>query len=245
MSSPFSLRIENLTKRFEALTAVSNLNIEVRAGEIYALIGPNGSGKTTTVKTITGLYRPTAGDIFVGGSSITKEPEKTKRQIGYIPDEPFVYERMTGREFLHLVGALFDIPPQDREIKIEKLLDTFSLAPIIDGFVENYSRGNKQKVSILAALLHEPKLLVVDEPIVGLDPESTIKAREIFTEFTKNGGAVFLCTHTLSFAESISSRIGLLQGGKLVEEGTLETLRRKSGKMQANLEEIYLHFTKP
>lgn len=237
------LIIEGLTKKFGDVAAVSELNIKVGEGEIYALIGPNGSGKTTTVKSITGLYHPTGGDVLVGGSSITKEPEKAKAILGYIPDEPFAYEKMSGREFLHLVGALFGMAPEERAENIRKMLEIFPLEPIIDGYVENYSRGNRQKISILSALIHNPKILVIDEPIVGLDPESIAKTREILVDFSKKGRAVFLCTHTLSFAEQIASRVGLLQEGRLVREGTINELRQALGKSNATLEEIYLNFT--
>ena len=238
------LTIQNLTKKFGEITAVNNLNIEVKEGEIYALIGPNGSGKTTTVKVATGLYNPTEGDVLIGGASIAREPEKAKAQIGYIPDEPFVYERMTGREFLHFVGAIFGMSAAMREEKIKKLLPLFPIEPVIDEFVENYSRGNKQKVSIIAALLHEPKVLIIDEPIVGLDPESAAKAKEIVFDFAKKGGTVFVCTHTLSFVEAVADRIGLLKEGKLIKEGSLNELRQIAGKQQAGLEELYLHFTR-
>ena len=237
------LSIKNLTKKFEGVTAVNNLTVEVKEGEIYSLIGPNGSGKTTTVKSITGLYQPTSGDISIGGFSVIREPEPAKSVIGYIPDDPFVYERITGREFLHLVGSLFGMNESQRNEKIKELIGVFSIEPLIDGFVDNYSRGNKQKLSILAAFLHSPKLLVVDEPIVGLDPESAIATRELFSGFAKKGGSVFLCTHTLSFAEAISSRVGLLQEGALVREGTLSELRKAANLSHGTLEELYLHFT--
>ncbi|KKU52285.1 MAG: hypothetical protein A3H69_02945 [Candidatus Sungbacteria bacterium RIFCSPLOWO2_02_FULL_47_9] len=237
------LSIKNLTKKFEGVTAVNNLTVEVKEGEIYSLIGPNGSGKTTTVKSITGLYQPTSGDISIGGFSVIREPERAKSVIGYIPDDPFVYERITGREFLHLVGSLFGMNESQRNEKIKELIGVFSIEPLIDGFVDNYSRGNKQKLSILAAFLHSPKLLVVDEPIVGLDPESAIATRELFSGFAKKGGSVFLCTHTLSFAEAISSRVGLLQEGALVREGTLSELRKAANLSHGTLEELYLHFT--
>src|SRR3989344_1210376 len=237
------LSIKNLTKKFEGVTAVNNLTVEVKEGEIYSLIGPNGSGKTTTVKSITGLYQPTSGDISIGGFSVIREPERAKSVIGYIPDDPFVYERITGREFLHLVGSLFGMNESQRNEKIKELIGVFSIEPLIDGFVDNYSRGNKQKLSILAAFLHSPKLLVVDEPIVGLDPESAIATRALFSGFAKKGGSVFLCTHTLSFAEAISNRVGLLQEGALVREGTLSELRKAANLSHGTLEELYLHFT--
>src|SRR3989344_1286615 len=238
------LSIKNLTKKFEGVTAVNNLTVEVKEGEIYSLIGPNGSGKTTTVKSITGLYQPTSGDISIGGFSVIREPERAKSVIGYIPDDPFVYERITGREFLHLVGSLFGMNESQRNEKIKELIGVFSIEPLIDGFVDNYSRGNKQKLSILAAFLHEPKLILIDEPIVGLDPESAIVAKNMLTDFTADGGAVLLVTHTLPVAQEISTRIGVLKKGKLLTVGTLSDLRSEA-KLDsgATLEQVYTALT--
>jgi ABC-2 type transport system ATP-binding protein len=238
------LALERLTKRFGTLTAVRELSITVRPGEVYGLIGPNGSGKTTTVKMLTGLYRPTAGRILVAGVDLLAEPERAKRAMGYLPDEPFVYEKLSGREFLHLMGELYGVARAERVVRIERLLALFPLSAVIDTYVENYSRGNKQKLTILAALLHEPRVLVADEPIVGLDPESTITTREIFRTFAAADGAVLVCTHTLAFAEAVCSRVGLLSAGVLVQEGDLEGLRKAAGLPGASLETLYLHFTR-
>ena len=238
------LRLEALTKRFGGLTAVRELSLAIPPGEIYGLIGPNGSGKTTTVKMLTGLYRPTAGRIVVDGVDLAAEPERAKRALGYVPDEPFVYEKLSGREFLHLMGELYGVPRAERATRIERLLGLFPLSAVIDTLVENYSRGNKQKLTILAALLHEPRVLIADEPIVGLDPESAITTRRIFTGFAERGGAVLVCTHTLGFAEAVCHRLGLLSAGVLVEEGDLPTLRTAAGLPDASLEALYLHFTR-
>jgi len=238
------IRLERLTKQFGAVTAVRDLSVAVAPGEIYGLIGPNGSGKTTTVRLLTGLYRPTAGRILVDGVDLLRAPERAKQAMGYIPDEPFVYEKLSGREFLHLMGELYGVPRSKRAARIERLLTLFPLASVIDGYVESYSRGNKQKLTILAALLHEPRVLVVDEPIVGLDPESAIKAREILKTFAAAGGAILLCTHTLVFAETVCHRVGLLREGVLVQEGDLASLRRAAGLPDASLEALYLHFTR-
>lgn len=237
------LRLDRLTKRFGPLVAVDDLSIAVRAGEIYGLIGPNGSGKTTTVKMAVGLYRPTSGRVEVAGVDLVAEPERAKRALGYVPDEPFVYDKLSGREFLHLVGELYGIPRAARGVRIERLLGLFPITEVIDGFMERYSRGNKQKLTILASLLHEPRVLVIDEPIVGLDPESAIKTRELLLAFARDGGTVLLSTHTLAFAESVCHRVGLLEAGRLVQEGDLETLRRIAGLPGASLEALYLHFT--
>ncbi|KRT68115.1 MAG: ABC transporter, ABC-2 type transport system ATP-binding protein [Candidatus Rokubacteria bacterium CSP1-6] len=238
------LRLDRLSKRFGDRLAVEALTLEVAPGEIYCLIGPNGSGKTTTVKMIAGLYRPTAGQVLIAGIDLGAEPERAKGLLGYIPDEPFVYEKMTGREFLGLVAALYRVAEPERTRRIEELLDLYALGAAADGYVEHYSRGNRQKLAILASLLHAPRLLVVDEPIVGLDPESAIKTRDLVRRFAEMGGSALLCTHTLAFAEQVCHRVGLLTEGRLVEEGDLAALRRRAGLPDASLEALYLHFTK-
>ncbi|MBI1737048.1 MAG: ABC transporter ATP-binding protein [Candidatus Rokubacteria bacterium] len=235
------LRLERLSKRFPGRLAVDDLSLTVDAGEIYGLIGPNGSGKTTTVKLSTGLYRPSAGRVLVAGIDLHAEPERAKAMIGYVPDEPFAYERMSGREFLHLIGELWSMPRTRRDARIEDLAAVFRLGELLDGHVEHYSRGNRQKLALVAALLHDPRLLVVDEPIVGLDPESAVRTRELFRDFVARGGAVLLCTHTLAFAEAVCRRVGMLRDGRLVVEGAIGDLRdRLPGA--ASLEELYLHF---
>ena len=238
------IALERLTKRFGPLTAVQDLSIEVAPGQIYGLIGPNGSGKTTTVKMLAGLYRPTAGRIVIAGIDLAVSPECAKRRMGYVPDEPFLYDRLSGREFLHLFGELYGVPRVTRLARIERLLTVFPLAAVIDTQIGNYSRGNKQKLTIVAALLHEPRVLVIDEPIVGLDPESALTARELLRNFAADGGAVLVCTHTLAFAEAVCHRVGLLRAGVLVQEGDLETLRRRAGLPEVSLEALYLHFTR-
>lgn len=237
------LRLDRLSKRFGDCLAVDGLSLEVAPGEVYGLIGPNGSGKTTTVKMITGLYRPTAGRVLIGGIDLSAEPERAKRLLGYIPDEPFVYEKMTAREFLHLVGELYGVAEPERTRQVNELLDLYALDALADGYVESYSRGNRQKLAILASLLHAPRLLIVDEPIVGLDPESAIKTRDLLKGFAAKGGSVLVCTHTLPFAEQVCHRVGLLKEGRLVQEGDLPALRRRAGLPAASLEALYLHFT--
>ena len=223
--------------------AVQDLSLEIAPKEIYGLIGPNGAGKTTAVKMITGLYRPTAGRILIDGIDLGAQPAQAKRLLGYIPDEPFIYERMTGREFLHLVGELYGVQASERIHKIDELVDLYALRGLVDGYVENYSRGNRQKLAILASLLHAPRLLIVDEPIVGLDPESAIKTRDLLKAFVERGGGVLICTHTLPFAEQVCHRVGLLKDGRLIGEGDLPTLRRQAGLPDASLEALYLHIT--
>lgn len=239
------LHINNLTKKFGGVTAVENLTLEINAGEIFACIGPNGSGKTTTVKMVAGLYLPNEGEIFIGGINLTQNPEDAKRLNGYIPDEPFIYEKMSGLEFLGFVGALYGMTHADVVAQSDKYLPLFSgLEEVIDGFVENYSRGNKQKLAVVAAFLHKPKLLLIDEPMVGLDPQSALVVKKLLKEFAQNGGAVFLCTHTLPVAQELAHRIGILEKGRPIALGTLEELREKIEKPLVSLEEVYLELTK-
>lgn len=235
------LRLEGLTKSFGDLRALDDLSLAIGPGEIYGLIGPNGSGKTTTVKLATGLYRPSSGQVLVAGTDLHREPERAKRVLGYVPDEPFLYERMSGREFLHLVGELWDVPRAGRARAIDELGAMFGLGDVLDAYVDGYSRGSRQKLSLMAALLHTPRLLVIDEPLVGLDPESAIRTRELLRDFAARGGGVLVCTHTLPFAEAVCHRLGLLRRGRLVTEGDLATLRSRAGAGDgASLEDLYL-----
>ncbi len=237
------LRLQHLTKQFTTQRAVDDLSLSVAPGEVYGLIGPNGSGKTTTVKLIAGLYRPTAGRVEVAGIDLHQEPERAKRLLGYVPDEPFAYERMSGREFLHLIGELWAVPAAERARKIDELADLFRIGSTLDAYVESYSRGSRQKLSLIAALLHAPRLLVIDEPIVGLDPESAARTRELLADYAARGGAVLVCTHTLAFAEAVCHRLGLLRDGRLAAEGDLPTLRALAGAAAGgSLEDLYLHF---
>lgn len=234
------IKVQNLTKKFGDKLAVQDVSFTIQSGEIFTLIGPNSSGKTTIVKNILGLLEPTGGSIEIEGCDIVQNSEEAKRVLGYIPDEPTVWSSMTGEEFLYFTQALYDIPFEKREEAVKKLLPLFNLEGVEKNSFEEYSRGNKQKMSILAALSHEPKVLVVDEPIVGLDPSGAEIAKKIFTDFAKRGGSVLLVTHTLGVAEEISDRIGFLKEGKLVVAGTMAELRQKAGlSNDANLEEIY------
>jgi ABC-2 type transport system ATP-binding protein len=234
------LILDHVTKRFGEKIAVDDVSFSVAPGEIFSLIGSNGSGKTTLIKMIVGLLRPDHGSIKVHENDTIHEPLKTKSLIGYIPDEPAAWPGMTGEEFLHFVGALYGVDETKRKQKISELLPLFKIDGGETDNFDGYSRGNKQKFSILASLLHEPKLLLIDEPIVGLDPESAIVAKNIFTEFAKNGGSVLLVTHTLPVAETISNRIGILKHGKIASIGSLADIREHIHQSpSASLEAIY------
>lgn len=238
-----ALNLTKLNKRFATVQAVRDLTLAVQTAEIYTLIGPNGAGKTTTIKMITGLLAPTSGSIQVLGLDIAKDPVKVKHQIGYIPDDPFVYDYLSGREFLQLSGDLFGFSRKETNQRIEKLIEVYSISGIIDGLFSDYSRGNKQKTIIIATMLHDPKLLVIDEPILGLDVQSQKVTKQLFLDFVKKGGSIFLCTHTLAVAQELADRIGIIKEGKLIAEGTLSQLRSKAKKDKANLEDLFLTIT--
>jgi len=235
--------VKNISKRFGGQLAVSDVSFNVEPGEIFCLIGPNGAGKTTIVKMIAGLLRPTSGAVSLGGFDVVGDPERAKALVGYVPDDPVVWSGMTGREFLQFTGALYGMKLADKREGIEKLLSVFGLRNIADEWFEDYSRGNKQKFAIIAALLHKPKVLLIDEPIVGLDPESSEIAKKIFVDFTRDGGAVLLVTHTLGVAEEIASQIGFIKNGELLGSGTIDQLRGvKNLSGGASLIEIYRAF---
>lgn len=238
-----ALKLLNVNKRFTNVDAVRDLTLNVKTGAIYALIGPNGAGKTTTVKMVTGLLAPTSGTIEIFGKDIEKDPVAAKKDIGYIPDDPYVYDYLTGREFLEFVGDLYGISRQETQARLNKLLSLYNLETVINGQFADYSRGNKQKTLIIAAFLHQPRLLVIDEPIVGLDVQSQNLTLKLLKDFAKKGGSIFLCTHTLSVAQVLAHRIGILMEGKLVEEGTLELLRKLAKQSEASLEDLYLSAT--
>jgi ABC-2 type transport system ATP-binding protein len=235
------LELRNVTKRFGSLTAVKELSFSIKSGEIVGLIGENGSGKTTTIKMIAGLYQPNEGKIKFNDLDVVKESDQARKLIGYIPDEPAVYDRLTGDEFLHFIGQTFGEDETKFKEKVTQLKKLFPMEGQTNGYFEDYSRGTRQKFMIIAALCHEPKLLLIDEPIVGLDPASASHATELFGDYVKDKDrAILLCTHTLSVAEKICQRFLVLKRGEIIASGTLAELRDKAGLPEGALQEIYL-----
>ncbi|MDQ7798325.1 MAG: ABC transporter ATP-binding protein [Candidatus Edwardsbacteria bacterium] len=230
-------------KRFGNKTAVDGLSISVAPGEIFGLLGPNGAGKTTSLKMLAGLMRPDQGGAAICGMDIQREPEKAKMQLGYIPDDPFIYELLTGREFLRLVAHIYQIPKGDIEPRINLLAEELDAPAWLDQRTEGYSHGMRQKVVIAAAMLHDPLVYLIDEPMVGLDPASMITVRNIFKREAARGKALLISTHTLSLAEAVCHRIGIIAQGRLVALGTLDELRELSQKKHQGLEDLYLEFT--
>jgi ABC-2 type transport system ATP-binding protein len=218
------LELINLTKNFGNFTAVNNLNIKVKAGDFYGFLGQNGAGKTTTIKMISGLYTSTTGKILINGFDIVEEPIKAKSLIGYIPDQPFIYEKLTGREFLFFSGGLYSIPKNILKLKIEETIEKLKIGDWVDKRTEEYSQGMKQRITIASAILHNPKLLVVDEPMVGLDPQSAVIVKSVLKEIAQNGSAVFMSTHSLNVAEDICTRIGIIKDGSMIFSDTTEVL---------------------
>ena len=237
------LHIDNITKKFGSVVAVDNLAITLDDGELFGFIGPNGAGKTTTIKMIVGLLRPDMGTITIDGNNIVEKPREAKKLIGYIPDNPYIYDRLTGREFLELVGSLYGMERNVIQERIDFLFDLFSIEDWGDDFAAEYSHGMRQKVIMASAIMHDPKLVVIDEPMVGLDPQSQRLVKNILKKLTEQGITVFMSTHTLSVAEELCTKIGIIHKGKLLKIGTLDKLRSDAKMENKSLEELFVKLT--
>ncbi|MBN2053725.1 ABC transporter ATP-binding protein [bacterium] len=237
------IHLQSVTKRYGKLAAVDDITLRVGEGELFGFLGPNGAGKTTTLKMIAGLLHPTSGSITVAGRDIAAEPEAVKRLTGYVPDSPFVYDRLTGREFLRFVSGIYRLEKAAAGRAIERYLDLFELGGWADELVRSYSHGMKQKLVMSAALIHSPRVLIVDEPMVGLDPKSAVTVKKIFRELVAGGVTIFLSTHTLGVAEQLCDRIGIIQQGRLATVGGMEELRARAGDPHSRLEDIFLELT--
>ncbi|MHA3770192.1 ABC transporter ATP-binding protein [Verrucomicrobiota bacterium sgz303538] len=234
------VHVRALTKCFGALTAVNGIDLEIAQGEFFAFLGPNGAGKTTTIKMLSGLLRPTSGEVRVGGFDIQREPEKAKAQLAYVPDFPFLYDKLTAREFMQFVGELFQMDRKVVEHRTEELFETFHLTDYRHELAENLSHGTRQRLVISSALLHDPKVLIIDEPMVGLDPTHARIVKQEFRARSRAGMTIFLSTHQLSVAEEVADRIGIIHHGKLIALGTVEELRQQTSEAGA-LEKVFLN----
>ncbi len=237
------LEIKNLTKSFGSFLAVDNISLSINSGDLYGFLGPNGAGKTTTIKIITGLYSPTSGSVEVDGIDITKNHIEVKKRIGYIPDQPFLYERLTGKEFLYFSGGLYKIPKNTLKNKIEELIDRLNIEEWINKRTEEYSQGMRQRITIASALLHEPKLLIVDEPMVGLDPQSAHIIKQLFKELTSNGTVIFMSTHSLNVVEEICSKVAIIHKGRIIFNDNIDQLYEIRKDMDRNIEQIFIQLT--
>ncbi len=237
------IELKSLTKKYGDYTAVDDLNLFVKQGEIFGFIGPNGAGKTTTIKMIGGILAPSAGTVQIAGIDIQDEPEKAKSKIGFIPDRPYLYEKLTGREFLKFTADLYGVPDEKFDHNAQQNLEMFSLADWSDDLIESYSHGMKQRLIMSAALLHDPEVIIVDEPMVGLDPMAIMMVKDLFKRLAQKGVTVFMSTHTLAVAEDICERIGVINKGQLIASGTTADLQRKANVTDAALERVFLNLT--
>ena len=237
------LELRGVVKRYGSFEAVKGIDLRAERGEIFGFLGPNGAGKTTTIRMVAGVLRPTAGQVLVGGLDMALEPEAAKAKVGYIPDRPYLYEKLSGGEFLRFVAGLWGKDGVEADRRAERLLELFGLTEWRDELIESYSHGMRQKVLIASALIHQPELIVVDEPMVGLDPRSAKLLKDLLQTFVDEGGTVFLSTHTLEVAEALCDRISIIQGGEIIASGTMEDLRAQAHAGGAHLEEIFLKVT--
>ncbi len=236
------VEIRQLVKRYGDFTAVDHVDLRVERGEIFGFLGPNGAGKTTTMKVLAGLIKPNSGEAFVDGLNVFTDTLEVKRRIGYIPDRPFIYDKLSGREFLNFIAGLYDLDPSETATRIDVLLELFELTRFGDNLVESYSHGMKQRLTMAAAFLHRPKLVVVDEPMVGLDPKGARLLKDIFKTVCKEQGAtIFMSTHSLTDAEELCDRIGMIVRGKIRALGKPDDLKREAGNL--GLEDIFLSLT--
>ncbi|HEY1378858.1 MAG TPA: ABC transporter ATP-binding protein [Gemmataceae bacterium] len=236
------IELVEVTKRYGTKLAVDRLTLSVPAGELFAFLGPNGAGKTTTIKMLCGLLFPTAGGVRVGGFDVFADGDRARQLIAFVPDTPYLYEKLTGREFLQFIADMYGMPRDRGRQRTEAMIATFGLAPFVDDLTERYSHGMRQRTVFASALLHEPKVLIVDEPTVGLDPKSIRLLKDLLRQQADGGTTVFLSTHSLDIAEELADRIGVVNRGRLIGCGTLDALRKQADS-QGTLEEVFLKLT--
>jgi len=239
------IEIRDLTKKYGKITAVNELTLSIPPGEIFGFIGPNGAGKTTTISMMAGLLAPSSGSVAICGIDMLKYPKTAKQKIGYIPDRPYIYEKLTAMEFLKFTADLFSMEKRDFEQKAEAKLKKFSLLDWADELIESFSHGMKQRLIMAAALIHEPEVLVVDEPMVGLDPSAIKMVKQMLIDLAASGTTIFMSTHTLQIAEDVCHRIGVIHKGKLIAKGTVEELKQQEDRKNVDLEQLFMILTEP
>ncbi len=237
------IQASGLTKRFGKLVAVGGVTLEVEAGQVFGFLGPNGAGKTTTIRMLTGLVRPTSGSAHVAGFDVAQEPREVKRRVGYLAETPYLYPKLTGREFLAFMGGLYEVAPKVILQRVDALLSLFELADKADELVETYSHGMRQKLALGGAMLHDPPVLFLDEPTSGLDPRSARLVKDLLVALVGRGHTVFLSTHVLEIAEQLCHRVGIIDHGRVVATGTLDELRHQAQSEAYSLEDIFLQLT--
>lgn len=238
------IELRNVTKKFGNFTAVDNISLAVQKGEFFGFLGPNGAGKTTTIKMMAGLFTPTQGEIIINGFDIAENPLEAKMTVAYVPDQPFLYDKLTGREFMYFVGGLFKMDKKKLKIRIDELIEHFEIGDWVDKRTEDYSQGMRQRTTIAAALVHEPQSIIIDEPMIGLDPRSAKIVRETLKKKAQEGISIFMSTHSLPIAEELCTRIGIINNAKLVFVGTQEHLDLHKQKYDGKFESVFLELTK-
>lgn len=238
------LILNQVIKKYGSFTAVDNLSLNVNEGEFYGFLGPNGAGKTTTIKMITGLLLPTSGSIMLDNIDLVNNDIEGKKYIGYVPDQPFLYDRLTGREFLYFSGGLYNIKKSELTEKIKVLIEILQIKEWIDKRTEDYSQGMKQRIAIASALLHNPKLIVIDEPMVGLDPQTALIVKRLLKDKTLEGVSVFMSTHSLSVAEELCDKVSIIKNGKIIFEDDMEGLQKFKEQSDSSFESLFIELTK-
>jgi ABC-2 type transport system ATP-binding protein len=238
------IELEQVRREFGSKVAVDNLSLTIPRGELFAFLGPNGAGKTTTIKMLTGLLQPTAGSLRIEGEDVVRQPRRAAQHVGYVPDEPCLYDKLSGREFLHFIADLFALPAAVAATNIDREIAHFSLEGFIDHLTESYSHGMKQRLVFASALLHDPRVLILDEPMVGLDPQNARVVKNRLRSLANSGVTVFMSTHVLSLAEEIADRIGIIYNARLQFLGTLASLREQLQRHDDNLEQLFLTLTR-
>lgn len=237
------LQLQNVTKKFGKFTAVDNLSFEIKSGELFGFLGPNGAGKTTTIKMITGLLIPSSGSIIINDIDTNKNFYEAKKIIGYIPDQPFIYDKLTGREFLLFSGGLYNLNNHLLKDKVDDVIEKLKISSWIDRRTEEYSQGMKERVVIASALIHNPDIIIIDEPMVGLDPQSTKIIKELLIELSEKGKTILMSTHSLYIVEEICNRIGIIKEGKLIYDDKIENVKEFFNSEKKNLESFFLELT--
>jgi ABC-2 type transport system ATP-binding protein len=236
------IHLDRVTKQYGHKTAVQELSLDIPAGELFAFLGPNGAGKTTTIKMMCGLLFPTTGRVSIGGHNLATDGDRARALLAYVPDQPFLYDKLSGLEFMNFVADLYGLDGLARQKEIDRLVDLFNLKDFVRELTESYSHGMKQRLVLAATLLHKPRVILVDEPLVGLDPHTARLVKQIFREQAREGTSIFMSTHVLSVAEDFADRIGIMLGGRIVALGRMEELR-KQADLEGRLEDVFFKIT--
>jgi ABC-2 type transport system ATP-binding protein len=237
------IELDRVTKQFGTKTAVHDLSLNIRPGELFAFLGPNGAGKTTTIKLMCGLLFPTAGTVRIGGFDVEREGDQARRLLSFVPDQPYLYEKLTGREFLQFIADMYGLARDYGRERIDNMIRLFGLGEFVDDLTERYSHGMKQRTVFASALLHDPRVLIVDEPTVGLDPGSVRRLKDLLREQADRGVTIFLSTHSLEIVQEIADRIGIVNHGELISCGPIASLRKQAA-LDGSLEDVFLKLTK-